>query len=144
MGSTQKDFVHVQKISPLQMEERRKNGLCYNYDSKWSPGHWCVVPKLFIIEIVEILDNEIPVDSLLAMECPKADLMELCYNEANPKISLHAITGSNHPKTTRIIGRIGNQKIVILIDSGSTHKFLDSAIVKKVQLLVNNDSIIRV
>jgi hypothetical protein len=39
MGSTQKDFVHVQKISPLQMEERRKNGLCYNYDSKWSPGH---------------------------------------------------------------------------------------------------------
>jgi len=96
---------------------------------------------LFIIEIVEILDNEIPVDSLLAMECPKADLMELCYNQANPKISLH---GSNHPKTTRIIGRIGNQKIVILIDSGSTHKFLDSAIVKKVQLLVNNDSIIRV
>jgi hypothetical protein len=59
MGSAQKVVVPIQKIYPFQMEERRKNGLCYNCDSKWSPRHRCVAPKLFIIESVQIVDNEI-------------------------------------------------------------------------------------
>jgi hypothetical protein len=32
---TPKTIVPVQKISQQQMEERRKKGLCYNYDAKW-------------------------------------------------------------------------------------------------------------
>lgn len=43
------------------------------------------------------------------------DLMEFSYSEANLKISLHAITGSGHPKTTRIVGKVGNPRVVILI-----------------------------
>jgi hypothetical protein len=35
------------------MDERRRNGLYYSYDAKWSKGHVCVVPKLFLIEDVE-------------------------------------------------------------------------------------------
>lgn len=70
--------------------------------------------------------------------------MEFTYTDVNPKISFHAITGSSHPKTIRIIGRVENQRVVILIDSGSTHNFLDSSIVKKTQLLLNQESIIKV
>jgi hypothetical protein len=87
-SSAQKAFVLVQIISPLQMEERReKKRLCYNCYSKWSLGHRCVAPKLFIIESVEIVDTEILVDSMLAVECPEEDLMELCYSGANLEIS---------------------------------------------------------
>jgi hypothetical protein len=56
--------------------------------------------------------------------------MEFAYTNGHLDISLHAITGSNHPKTMRIIRRIGNQRVVILIDSGNTHNFLDSSIVQ--------------
>jgi hypothetical protein len=41
--------------------------------------------------------------------------MEFSYSEANLKIFLHAITGSGHPKTTRIVGKVGNPRVVILI-----------------------------
>jgi hypothetical protein len=38
-GNFQRAVVPVQKITPLQMEERRKKGLCYNCDSRWNLGH---------------------------------------------------------------------------------------------------------
>jgi len=31
----------------------------------------------------------------------------------------------------RISGRIGSQKVVIVIDSGSTHNFMDAALVSR-------------
>lgn len=50
------------------------------------------------------------------------------------EISLHALTRSMNPKTMRLLGKIGNQQVVILIDSGSTHNFLDLAIIRRAQL----------
>jgi hypothetical protein len=38
------------------------------------------------------------------LEVEKEDLMEVSYKGENPKISLHAITGNNHPNTMRLIG----------------------------------------
>jgi hypothetical protein len=37
----------------------------------------------------------------------------------------------------RIVGRVKNQNIVILIDGGSTHIFLDSSVVMKTRLFLN-------
>jgi hypothetical protein len=137
--------VPVQKISPLQMEERRKKGLCYNCDSKWNPGHRCVAPKLFLLEHVEVGENEIFADSPASVPVdPMSDLIEFSDGEIVPEISLHAVTGSIHPKTMRVSGYLGNLKVVILIDSGSTHNFMDAALIHKLQLLVNKASVVRV
>ena len=35
------------------MMKRRKKGLCYNCDAKWSRGHVCASPRLFLIEEIE-------------------------------------------------------------------------------------------
>ena len=32
------------------MEERRKQGLCYNCDEKWQLGHNCKGAKVFLLE----------------------------------------------------------------------------------------------
>jgi hypothetical protein len=137
--------VPVQKISPLQMEERRKKGLCYNCDSKWNPGHRCVAPKLFLLEHVEVGENEIFADSPASVPVdPMSDLIEFSDGEIVPEISLHAVTGSIHPKTMRVSGYLGNLKVVILIDSGSTHNFMDAALIHKLQLLINKASVVKV
>jgi hypothetical protein len=40
----------VQKVSPTEMAERRKQGLCYYCDEKYSPGHKCREQKFFQID----------------------------------------------------------------------------------------------
>jgi hypothetical protein len=40
------------------MEERRKKGLCYTCDAKWHTGHKCPNPRLFMIESVELIEEE--------------------------------------------------------------------------------------
>jgi len=85
--------VPVQKISPLQMEERRKKGLCYNCDSKWNPGHRCVAPKLFLLEHVEVGENEFFADSPASVPVdPMSDLIEFSDGDIVLEISLHAVT----------------------------------------------------
>lgn len=120
------------------MEERRKKGLRYNCDSKWQFGHKCQTPKLFLIDTVELVEesNE--------MEEQGEDVIEFSYDENLPEISLHAITGSHHPKTMRIVGWLGIQRIVILIDSGSTHNFVDSSICKTTHLFIHREQRIKV
>ena len=39
--SEQKVRLPLQRLTSAQMEERRKQGLCYNYDEKWHTGHKC-------------------------------------------------------------------------------------------------------
>jgi hypothetical protein len=108
-------MVPIQKISQAQMEERRRKGLCYSCDSKWSRGHVCQVPKLFLIEALEdgneVKSGDIP---------PEEDDPGEFFLEEFPEISLNAITGSPSPKTMRIVGILKYHQVVILIDSGST------------------------
>ena len=51
--------------------------------------------------------------------------------EDNLVISLHALIGINGYHTMRVQGKIKNQLVSILVDTGSTHNFVDQKIVKK-------------
>lgn len=113
-GDTSRALVPVQKVPSAQMEDRRKKGLCYSCDAKWSKGHVCEGLKLLLIE--EVLTDEIEKND-------DATLVETVEEE--PEISLNAITGTPTPKTMRLIGRSLNHKVIVLIDSGSTHNFVD-------------------
>ena len=47
----------VKKITAAQMEERKKKGLCYNCDDKWTPGHKCKQATLFLLEGAKMTSN---------------------------------------------------------------------------------------
>ena len=64
--------------------------------------------------------------------------------EAIPEISFHALAGTNHPQTFRVIGKVGNKDVTVLIDGGSTHNFIDQAVVTKLGLPVIHDKVFRV
>ena len=46
----------IQKISPSQMEERRKKELCYYCDDKWFMGHKCKTPKISYMDGLQEVD----------------------------------------------------------------------------------------
>ena len=57
--------------------------------------------------------------------------------EGFAEITLYALMGSPSPGTMRVWGRINHQDMVILIDSGSTHNFLDKALWKLLKLPIS-------
>jgi hypothetical protein len=134
-----KAFVPIQKISPAQMDERRKKGLCYSCDAKWSRGHVCDTPKLFLIE--EIEEDSITVEEIVEKE--EEDPGKY-FMDQEPEISLNAITGTPNPKTMRMIGVIKGQQVTILIDSGSTHNFVDEQVAKLIGLKSTSKNVIKV
>ena len=73
------------------MAERRKQGLCYYCDEKYSPSHKCKEPKFFQIDATDYISSE---------EDPPLEEHELLEEDNQkdnfsdePVISLHALAG---------------------------------------------------
>uniref|UniRef100_A0A2N9HKA3 RNA-directed DNA polymerase n=1 Tax=Fagus sylvatica TaxID=28930 RepID=A0A2N9HKA3_FAGSY len=122
----------VQKLTPVQMSERRKKGLCYNCDEKWSTNHKCRTMKLYIMEEVDLdedLEQVIEEESELTEE-----------SEESAEITLCALLGSTSPSTMRVVACINGKKAVVLIDTGSTHNFLDHELAKSLRFGIDTSS----
>jgi hypothetical protein len=51
--------------------------------------------------------------------------------EVEPVISLNALIGFFAPQTLKLIGYIKHRKVIILVDSGSTHNFIHHRIAQE-------------
>ncbi|KAL4186703.1 hypothetical protein AMTRI_Chr09g35350 [Amborella trichopoda] len=90
--------------------ERRAKGLCYNCNEKFASGHHC--KKLFLVEGTDATPT----------------------NGETPKISIRAMSGIKSSQTMRVQGVVGPQRVIFLIDSGSTHNFIRNKVAKRVGL----------
>ncbi|CAL5377841.1 unnamed protein product [Camellia sinensis] len=117
----------IKRLSPAEHHDRRSKGLCFNCNEKFSPGHRC--KKLFLIEGSWSDEEDDDVDM---------EVIELKENEETPGISLHAIYGARAPQTMKVRGRVGQHQITLLIDSGSTHNFLNSKVARKLGVSTNS------
>lgn len=55
------------------------------------------------------------------------------------EVSIHILSGSANFNSMKLLGRIGNSNVEILVDSRSTHNFLDLLVVQTFRLhLVTN------
>jgi hypothetical protein len=115
----------LRRLSPTEMAERRKKGLCYNCDEQYVRGHKC--PKLFYLEVSDYGDP----DLLLPVNQQDKD-------DQPPLISFTAITGIHHEDIMKLHVTIGNHELTALLDSGSTHNFISGTAAQHLGLHLQN------
>ncbi|KAL5822632.1 hypothetical protein ACOSQ4_020532 [Xanthoceras sorbifolium] len=59
--------------------------------------------------------------------------------DALPEISFHAMSGTMYPQMIRVMGKLRNKEIIMLVDGGSTHNFIDQTVAEKFGLPIIRD-----
>jgi hypothetical protein len=114
----------IQKLTKDEMDERQLKGLCYNFDDKYFPGHKCKQQNIFMAISKDISEED--VETPLVSESPEINdiISPSDPPEVEPIISLNALTSFSAPQTLKLINYIKHQKVIILVDNGSTHNFI--------------------
>jgi hypothetical protein len=121
----------IQKLTRAKMVEHQLKGLCYNCDDKYFPGYKCKERNIFM-DISEDISEE-DVETPLVSESPESTNINPLsdHPEVEPVISLNALTSFSTPQTLKLIGYIKHQKVIILVDRGSTHNFIHRRIAQE-------------
>jgi hypothetical protein len=114
----------IQKLTRDEMDEHQLKGLCYNCDDKYFPGHKFKEQNIFMAISEDISEED--VETPLVSESPEiTDITPPSDpTEVELIISLNALIGFSAPQTLKLIVYIKHRKVIILVDSGSTHNFI--------------------
>ncbi|XP_042987252.1 uncharacterized protein LOC122315435 isoform X1 [Carya illinoinensis] len=135
-----KSLLPFKKVNPSHIDEKRKKGLCFHCEEKWNPSHVCKKPKVYFIQLDSDMENQLDVEEseVIPSEDPVSEELDVV------EISVNAISGCLGGNAMRLHGSIGSCVVEILVDSGSTHNFLDPVVVKAAKLTVQQDSCLQV
>ena len=107
------------------MAERRRQGLCFNCNEKYSRGHNRFCRRIFFLDGVEIDDPD--GDAAAAAE---DGAMEA------PVFSLHAVAGVTVGAPILLRVTLGTTTLIALVDTGSTHNFIGEAAAHRTGLTI--------
>lgn len=114
-------------LSIEEMNDRRSKGLCYFCPEKYMFGHKCKnLKQLYLLEVEEI--EELGEDSQ-EVRHQEEHTMEIQALE-QMEISVHVLNGSLGYRTLKVTGYHAKKPLHILIDTGSSHNFIDPELVK--------------
>ena len=116
------------RLTQQELEEKMAKQLCLYCDQKYTPGHKCS-GQLYSLEIIGDEVESEDEDLVLTEEGVVNSYTSLI--DEPPLISLNALNGVNTYKTMRVRGYVTKNMLHVLVDSGSTHNFLDLNTAKK-------------
>jgi hypothetical protein len=116
------------QLSPAEIAEHRIKGTCFRCNKKYTPGHRKECKQLFVIEVLSD-DYKQEEESL-----------------TDPTISLHALTGiqPRSARTMQVVVLVAGAPLTALLDSGSTHNFIDTDTVQRIEVHLQGRSGLRV
>lgn len=92
-------------------------------------GHRCKNAKLFLLERIEVIQDSVSgVQITVLGEGPIDNAVVVQEEKLEAEITLYALVGSPTPGTMRVKGKIIRECLIILLDSSSSHNFIDAAI----------------
>jgi hypothetical protein len=127
----------IQKLTRDEMDERQLKGICYNCDEKYFPSHKCKEKKIFMAISEDISEED--VETPFVSESPESTDITPPSDppEVEPVISLNDLTGFSAPQTLKLISYIKHRKVIILVDSGSTHNFIHRRIAQETHFYIH-------
>ncbi|RZR85802.1 hypothetical protein BHM03_00012841 [Ensete ventricosum] len=106
-----------------ELWDQSAKGLCWHCDEPWSHDHRYKKGRLLLIEPLE------EVEEVWEHEEEVAD------EEQQPiDITMHALAGYANPQTMKVGGLLKQQPITVLIDTGTTNNFINSKVVVRMAL----------
>nr|MDZ8003588.1 RNase H-like domain-containing protein [Nostoc sp. DedSLP05] len=135
-----------QQAKEIERAKERTLGICHTCKKPWARGHKCLEKKLYNVEVdiedeeeeqgpmvEEPNDKELDqVEELIEQDLAQTEELD----DGHPTLSLSAMTGIAPPNTIKLSGFLRKEKVIILVDPGSTHNFIDSRIAKKLGLYI--------
>jgi hypothetical protein len=101
----------IKRLSQEEQAERRRLGLCFNCNERYSRGHNRFCRRLFFVDGITISDEE----TAAGEAHPDAEA---------PVFSLRAVAGVPSCDTLQVRVDLGAVTLVALLDTGSTHNFI--------------------
>ncbi|OMO60629.1 hypothetical protein COLO4_33791 [Corchorus olitorius] len=106
--------------------------------TKYSPGHKCAKSQLYQLYQLMIEGKEEDSEVEDFVDCEETSELLSCEDYENPIISLHAISGTSGYQTMRVAGKVKSSTTVMLVDSGSTHNFIDHTVANSLGLNIKS------
>ncbi|XP_008239126.1 PREDICTED: uncharacterized protein LOC103337735 [Prunus mume] len=117
----------VKKLTPEEIQYKRQNNLCFYCDEKFVRGHKCARKQILLLDMGYNSSEEEEIVHELQQIEQVAEVTACC-------ITACALYGTPAPlaiKTMKLTAVIKNCPVVVLLDSGSSHNFIDLSMVKK-------------
>eukprot|EP00253_Pinus_taeda_P030576 PITA_30576 len=108
--------------------ERKKYGKCWKCRDKYHPRHKCTTQKLYNCEAKQ--EEESSEDSSDEEENEENENPSPESKDEMPRISIAAIVGIAQPQTLKLKDYIKKKGVIVMVDSGTTHEFVDVNVVK--------------
>ncbi|KAL2236288.1 UNVERIFIED_CONTAM: hypothetical protein Sindi_0820500 [Sesamum indicum] len=119
-------------LTEAEVRAKKEKNLCYKCDEPYVPGHKCRYRQVYML-----LSDEESRDYEDAEQGEPVSATE-AKGEEDVIVSLHAMEEGFHCRTLKLEGLVRDKEILILIDSGSTHCFVDEKITKILGCKVEN------
>ena len=127
--------VHPREDEKSSLEKQRiREGKCKRCGENWDPKHRCANGKAKNLYSCEATNDTNSTDSCIEGLEDNLEFSPEVDGETIPQVSLSAMTGISQPQTLRLRGNIKNNNVMVLVDTGSTHNFLDSTMAKRLNL----------
>ncbi|KAJ1412618.1 Retrotransposon gag domain [Sesbania bispinosa] len=120
------NFKMQQRLSAKELDEHRQKGLCYFCHENFGPGHDCPQRKKMHVLLMETEE-----EGEVIAEDDVIEEKEVSDEGEDLVVSMNAIHGEARYPTLRIIGWLGKRRIHILVDTGSSHNFVDPSLLKE-------------
>jgi hypothetical protein len=125
----------------VEQQERRRQGLCFNYDELYVHGHVC--QRLFYLVNDDYIDDDVPAEAAVAAvfqeeRTPAPTSLDSTCDAPPagdlPTMSLKALAGVSTENSMLLPVTVRGQRLVALLDSGSTTNFIHADLFSRLGL----------
>ncbi|XP_061368874.1 uncharacterized protein LOC133311789 [Gastrolobium bilobum] len=117
--------VPVKKVSQEYLQKRRDMGLCYTCDEKWNSKHRCKARMMMLVGDFDEAETELEEQIVWQPDQGPQEILDA---------ALHSMGSDLNPRALQFHISIGSRLVTILIDSGSTHNFVQKNIAEELGL----------